>query len=295
MSPGTDAIRRERRGFVLIELVCILVTLAMFITIASSASRNLREKTYVTVDLANLRQILRGSAIYNSDNEGRMAHPTWGSDLTGPDGWAYLTANKGRVPGAASVPGSCAGRDVNTAQFTNQLAFFKKGQVTQHLPDVKTAWCPKDVATRGQGPGSQSLRAKWLTRPVKVTSYAWNGTLGGYPGRANPIPNGLTYKVSQFLPTDWQMWEADDRDGFNFNDAADNPENTQESQSLRHTSLRNWWIFSTQQSKRALGGGAVVGTFDGAAKMVQWSKVYDLRTRRIPSPNEIMSGPQYRF
>jgi Tfp pilus assembly protein FimT len=145
--------RSNQAGFALIELLLIGVILAAFVFLWTPRFARMREKTHVTIDLANFRQILQGSALYNAENDDRMPHPTWGADLTGPDGWAYLTSKAGRdIPGAfANFPGSCAGRDVNSAQFTNQLAFFKKGQVTQYLPNVKTAWCPKDVATRGAG------------------------------------------------------------------------------------------------------------------------------------------------
>jgi hypothetical protein len=279
---------RDTSGLILSELLFVVVIVVMLAVVASASLHRIREKTYNTIDLANFRQILKASAIYNSDNNDHMAHPTWGSDLTGPDGWAYLTRNDGRVPGAGNAPGSCAGRDVNTPQFTNQLAFFKKGQVTQYLDDVKTAWCPKDVATRGSG----RLKQLWISRPMKVTSYCWNGTVGGYVGPRAEDLAGRTYKVSQFLPTDWQMWESNDADAFNFGDAASNPENQEETMSLRHSGLKNWW--GSGSVSRNLPGGGVVGTFGGSAQFVKWPKIYDLRMKRIPAPNELLNGPGYR-
>lgn len=261
---------------------------AMLLGVWSSSLQRVREKTYTTIDLANLRQILKGSAIYNSDNNDHMAHPTWGSDLQGPDGWAYLTSNNGRVPGAGPVPGSCAGVDENSARFTNQLAFFKKGLVTQYLPDVKTAWCPKDVATRGS---NKKLRTLWIGRAVKVSSYCWNGTIAGVVGRKGAaLPPGETYRISDFKPTDWQTWEQNEANAFNFGDAAANPEDPLGGLSRRHAGVKSWLQL---QTRRNLPGGAIVGTFDGSAHPVRWSRVYDLFSRKVDAPNEILNGPRY--
>src|SRR5262245_23414207 len=128
--------RPPANGFALIELVIIVAVLALLVFMRLHRLSGSREQVYIAVDLANIRQILRASALYNLENDDYMAHPTWGSSLSGPDGWAYLTSNRNReVPGALqSTPGDCAGRDVNSSQFTNQLAYFKVGQVTQYLP-----------------------------------------------------------------------------------------------------------------------------------------------------------------
>jgi type II secretory pathway pseudopilin PulG len=282
---------RNTRAFTWIELLLVVVVLGMLLALHLPFYARLRERTHITIDHNNIRQILQASALYSSENDERLAHPTWGSDLTGPDGWAYLTSKAGRVvPGAiANTPGSCAGRDTNSTQFTNQLAFFKVGQVTQYLPDVRTAWCPKDVATRGSG----RLRSLWIGRPVKVTSYSWNATIGGYVGPYSQNLNGRTYKVSQFLPTDWQMWDQNENDSFNFNDAASHPETPIEGVSLRHTGATAWYTF-TAGSPRNLAGGGMIGTFGGAARYVRWSRVYDLMNRKVPAPNELLNGPGYR-
>ena len=221
----------SRRGFALIELLCLILIAGLLAGILGGYASRLRDKAFVLTDINNFRQILRASALYNTENDDRMAHPTWGGDLTGPDGWAYLTSGLNRVvPGALTrSPSSCAGVDTNSPQFTNQLAYFKVGQVTRYLDEVRTAWCPKDSATRGSG----GLRTRWLARPVKVTSYTWNGSIGGYDGNPSDL-NGRTYKVSDFRPGDYQMWEADDTDSFNFIDAASNPYNGTELSTRRH-------------------------------------------------------------
>src|SRR5205814_6136494 len=104
----------------------------------------------------------------------------------------YATKNNGRIPGGPAAPGSAAGKDVNSIQFSNQVAFFKISQLGPFLSDYHVCWCPKDVATRGTG----KLKKLWLDRPVKLTSYCWNGTIGGYVGSKGtaPSPDGKTYK-----------------------------------------------------------------------------------------------------
>jgi hypothetical protein len=145
--------------------------------------------------------------------------------------------------------------------------------------------CPKDVAQRGGG----QFKRWWLARPVKITSYCWNGTIGGYVGpKAGRIPSGRTYKSTDFLPTDIQLWEQNETDGFFFNDAGNNPETGGEGVSQRHAGGHG---YTTTINK---GGGAIIGTFGGTAQFIKLGKFNEyLQPRLHPRPNALLNGPGY--
>src|SRR5437762_6025186 len=84
-----------RRAFTLIELLVVIAIIAILAALLLPSLAKAKDQAQKTVDFNNVKQILLCSHLYATDNNDNLAHPTWGSNLTGPDGWAYATRYNG--------------------------------------------------------------------------------------------------------------------------------------------------------------------------------------------------------
>ncbi len=284
---------RERRvgrsGFTLIELLVVIAIIAILAGMLLPALAKAKDRAQSTTDINNLKQVLLATSMYVTENNDYMPHPTWGSvdgsSAAGPNGWAYATANDGTFPASPKWIPNVAGKLDNT----NQLPFFQMGLLGPHLAkSQKVMDCPKDVSMRGGGKYLQWYKE----RQMKLTSYTFNGAVSGYSGKEHPrAAQGGTYKQTDFLPTDWLIWESDETMPFNFNDAGQDPGNVNEGVSQRHAGG------TAKTTTQNVGGGAIMGTFGATARFIKWKSFGETRTagqRTGGKPNDLFCGPGFR-
>jgi prepilin-type N-terminal cleavage/methylation domain-containing protein len=280
------------RAFTLIELLVVIAIIAILASLLLPVLTNAKDKAQNAIDFSNNRQCMLAMLLYCGDDEDYMPHCTWGGGGVGADGWAYGTKLMSRCAGSITAAGLAV-------QLSNQVEAFKSGQLAKYLGNAeRTLLCPKDVVESGG-----AKRNIYLQRPVKITSYDWNGQVGGYiaaqTGRLPSLqPDGRTFKISQFLPSNILQWEKDDLIPFYFNDAGNHPG---EGISQRHGGGHN------NQAQVDVKGGASVGCIGGQAVNIKYRRWYEMSgpdpitgantkiKRIVPAPNDLYYDPRDKW
>ena len=267
------------RGFTLIELLVVIAIIAILAGMLLPALSKAKERSQLTVDLNNQKQILLATHMYTADNQENLPAPGWGM---GVDSWLIRpeTQKKYFWQSPVGVNPVLIGTVVKAQQ---EMA--KTGQLNPYYKDHKVLVCPKDLVEQ-----AGSKKALWLQREVLISSYVMNGSLTSFSTGAGG-KKGRTHKLTSFKPTNVLMWEADEMTPFWFNDSSSYPD---EGISQRHIASRP--INSSTDS----GGGASIGVMDGSSQSMKFSRYYKLagpvgqRGRGVtPAPNDFWNQPDH--
>jgi prepilin-type N-terminal cleavage/methylation domain-containing protein len=217
---------KSRKAFTLIELLVVIAIIAILAALLMPALSRAKNQAAKATDLNNLHQIMVALHIYTSDSNDVFPWSNWDYGAAMPDGtarpgWLYTLDLSQNAPNSFRA---------------------EKGQLWNSLSQPKVFLCPMD---RPELAVYSERDNKMESRAQQLSTYIMNGAVSGF--RTGFKSNSPPVKMAQMQPADCVLFEADEREPFNYNDGSSWPS---EGITTRHSS------------------GATIGSIDASASYV---------------------------